>query len=267
MEVARELHRTVIKKFTKRQILTKGIDDLWAADLLIMSAYSRQNKGFKYILNVIDTFSKYLFLVPLKKKTGEETAKAFESIIKKSKRKPKLLHVDCGKEFVNGTFTKMLKKYDIKMYHTFNEEKSSIAERVNRTVNQKLKFYFEVNNNHKWVQLLPQILDEYNNKNVHRTIGLPPSKVTKKNEKEIFERMYPLNKFKLQHPFFKIGDRVRITRKKELFSNKYERNWTTEIFLIDKIYYTNPITYSVKDLDGEEILGKFYKYELQLTKF
>ena len=85
MDEAKELHRRVVTKFKKRKIITRGIDDLWAADLLIMKQYSRQNKGYKYILNVIDTFSKYMFLEPLKTKTGKEVADAFKKIIKRSK--------------------------------------------------------------------------------------------------------------------------------------------------------------------------------------
>ena len=80
--------------------------------------------------------------------------------------------------------------------------------------------------------------------------------------------MYPLKKFKVDTPpTFKVDDCVRISRKKFIFSHKYLKNWTTEIFQVSKIHYTDPITYSLKALDGEEILGKFYKQELQKTKF
>lgn len=268
MELARELHKPVIKRFKTRKVITKGIDDIWEADLLVMSQYSKQNQGFKYILNVIDCFSKYAWGVALKTKTGKEVSEAFESILKSNGgRKPRLLHVDQGKEFVNATFKKVLKKYDIEMYHTLSEVKAGMVERFNRTVNEKLKLHFEMNQNHKWKQLLPRIFKEYNEKDIHRTIGTTPSRVTKKNENKIYERMYSLKNFKLPTPTLQVGDRVRITCKKAIFSNKYGRKWTTEIFLISKIHYTIPITYSITALDGEEILGKFYKYELQKTKF
>ena len=119
----------------------------------------------------------------------------------------------------------------------------------------------------KWSILVKSIVKEYNEKNVHRTTGYPPAKVSKKNEKEIYERVYPINEFQLQKPTFKVGDCVQITRKKDIFGNKYLRTWTTEIFVVSKIHFTDPITYSIKALDGEEILGHFYKYELQKTKF
>jgi len=264
--VARELHRRVRKNFQTRRIITKGIDHIWAADLLIMKQYSKENRGFKYMLNVIDCFSKYAWCVALKEKSGLSVSDAFSRILIKSKRKPEKLHVDMGKEFVNVTFKKLLRNHNIEMYHTFNEVKSSIIERFNRTLNEKLRLHFEVNQNHKWLWILPTILSEYNEKDVHRTIGIPPASVSKKNEEEIRERMYPLTKFKLEKPIFKVGDRVRITQKKETFGNKYARNWTTEIFRIDKIHYTHPITYSIRALDDEEICGHFYKYELQPTK-
>jgi hypothetical protein len=267
LAVARELHKPVIKKFRTRRIIIQGIDHIWAADLLIMTQYSRENRGYKYILNVIDCFSKYVWCVALKKKTAYEVSEAFEQILNKSGRKPELLHTDMGKEFVNATFARLLKKYDdIHLYHTFSEVKSSIVERFNRTLNEKLKLHFEVNQNHKWLWILPSLLKEYNERDVHRTIGRSPAQVSKKNESEILERMYPLEKFKLEKPpSFKIGDRVRITLKKDQFANKYSRKWTTELFKIDKIYYTDPITYSISALNGEEILGHFYKQELQRT--
>jgi len=266
MEEAKELHAPVRRKFCRRKIITKGIDDLWAADLLIMKKYSEENDDFKYLLNVIDTFSKYVWIEPLKDKTGKSITEAFESIIIKSKRKPKLLHVDMGREFVNKIFKSMLEKYAIKMYHTYNEEKSAIIERFNRTLNQKLKIYFETQNNFKWIDILPKVLKEYNTIDVHRTIGMRPIEVNKDNEEEI---LIKLNKPECiaTDPKFKVGDRVRIYAYKKVFNNKYKKNWTKEIFIIDKVFYTNPITYSIRAQDGEEVIGKFYTQELLKTKF
>lgn len=188
-------------------------------------------------------------------------------LLKKSNRKPRLLHVDMGKEFVNCTFKKLLRKYGIEMYHTFNEVKSSIIERFNRTMNEKLKLYFEVNQNRRWLHILPRILKEYNERDIHRTIGVPPAKVNKTNEKDIFQRMYSLKNFELQRPVFKIGDRVRITKKRETFGSKYDKKWTSEIFVINSVRYTHPITYTIVDLKREKIHGHFYRQELQKSKF
>ena len=232
MQEAKKLHAPVRRKFCRRKIITKGIDDLWAADLLIMKKYSEENDGFKYLLNVIDTFSKFVWIEPLKSKSGKCVVEAFEKIIAESKRKPKLLHTDMGGEFVNKTFKSMLKKYNINMYHTYNEEKSAIIERFNRTLNQKLKIYFEARDNFKWYDILPKLLEEYNTKDVHRTIGIRPTEVNKNNEEELLIRLSKQNKCdvtaKQSNPKFKIGDRVRIYAYKKVFSNKYKNNWTRD---------------------------------------
>ena len=146
--LAKELPKPVRTHFKKRPIITKGIDDLWAADLIILKQYSEENNGYAYLLNVIDTFSKFVWAAPIKKKDGVTVSKAFEKIIKSAKsqnhKPPNLLHTDIGLEFENKHFKNLLEKYNIKMYHTNNLEKSAIFERFNRTLNGKMKTQFEV---------------------------------------------------------------------------------------------------------------------------
>lgn len=271
LEEAKELHKAVRHTFKKRSIVTLGIDDLWAADLVILTAYEHENNGYKYLLNVIDTFSKFSWGVPLKKKNGLAVSKAFENIIQAAKKDkhspPTFLHTDKGLEFENSAFKDVLKKYNIKMYHTQNTEKSAIVERFNRTINEKLKVKFQVQDNFKWVDLIPEIFHEYNHKDVHRTIGMRPAKVTSENEYIILQKYTKQPDKVMDHPTFKIGDRVRIKAFKGTFANKYKNNWTLEIFVVAEVLPTNPITYKIKDLNDEEIVGSFYKYELQKTNF
>ena len=135
--MAKELHKPARIHFKKRHIITKEIDYLWAADLIILKQYSEENNGYAYLLNVIDTFSKFVWAAPIKKKDGVTVSKAFEKIIKSAKsqnhKPPNLLHTDKGLEFENKHFKNLLDKYNIKMYHTHNLEKSAIIERFNRT--------------------------------------------------------------------------------------------------------------------------------------
>ena len=90
------LHKPVRRRFTRNHVITAGIDDLWMADLIDMVKYAEYNEGFKYILVVIDTFSKYVWLRPLKQKTGHEVADAFNDIWSNTDRKPKRLITDKG---------------------------------------------------------------------------------------------------------------------------------------------------------------------------
>ena len=260
-----QLHKPVIKRFEKRRIVILGIDDLWAADLVIMRQYASENDGFKYMLNVIDTFSKYIWTEPLTTKSGADTAKAFSTIIERAisvkHKPPNLLHTDKGLEFRNKDFRKVLQEHNITMYHTENEEKSSIIERANRSINERMKVQFEVRKSFKWVDIVQKLVTQYNN-TVHSTISMKPKLVKPKHEHDLLMR-YAERERKPTKPKFKVGDKVRITVKKDVFSNKYRRNWTTEIFEVNKVVNTAPVTYKIRALDKEEILGSFYAQELQ----
>ena len=113
------MHKPVRRTFTRRQVNVFKIDEVWGADLVEMQEWSKQNKGFRYMLNVIDVFSKFAWSVPLKDKKGETVTEAFIHIVKKSNRIPKFLWVDQGKEFYNRNMDVWLKENNIKRYSTF----------------------------------------------------------------------------------------------------------------------------------------------------
>ena len=226
-----------------------------------------------YIFNVIETFSKFAWAVPIKSKDGVTVSKAFEKIIKSTKsqnhKPPNLLHTDKGTEFENNHFKNLLDVFKIRMYHTENLEKSAIVERLNRTLNNKLKVQFEVRNNKKWVDILQKLLDEYNFKDIHRSIGMTPSEVNKSNEGDVLRTLFRHSREKKSVVKFQVGDRVRITSYKYTFNKKYDSNWTREIFVIDEILKTQPVTYKIRELKGKrkQIIGTFYNQELQKTAF
>ena len=132
--LADELHKPVIKKFNKRKVYSQFKDIIWGVDLADMQALSKKNKGIKYVLCVIDLYSKYAFVVLLKDKKGISIANGFNKIIKQSNRKPNKIWVDQGGEFYNNVFKKWLSDNDIIMYSTFNEGKSVVAERFIRSL-------------------------------------------------------------------------------------------------------------------------------------
>ena len=108
-----------------------------------MQLLSRYNKGIRFLLCVIDIFSKYAWVVPLKDKKGISIAKAFQSILKQSNssRKPNKIWVDKGSEFYNASFKKWLQDNDIVMYSTNNEGKSVLTERFIKTLKSKIYKY------------------------------------------------------------------------------------------------------------------------------
>ena len=121
IKLANELHKPIIRKFDKRKVYSSFRDNIWGADLADMQLLSKFNKGIKYLLCVIDLFSKYAFVVPLKDKKGISIVNAFQSVLNKLKRKPNKIWVDKGSEFYNASFKKWLQDNDIVMYSTNNE--------------------------------------------------------------------------------------------------------------------------------------------------
>ena len=117
--LADELHKPIIRKFDKRKVYSQFKDNIWGEDLADMESLSRKNKSIKYLLCVIDLYSKYVFVIPLKDKKGISIVNAFNKIIKQSNRKPNKIWVDQGGEFYNNVFEKWLSDNDINMYSTF----------------------------------------------------------------------------------------------------------------------------------------------------
>ena len=173
--------------------------------------------------------------------------------MKQSNKKPNKIWVDQGGEFYNNVFKKWLSDNDIIMYSTYNEGKSVVAERFIRTLKNKLYKHMTANGNGNG-----DVVNEYNNTK-HSTIKMKPIDV--KNNKRVY-----IDEDNEKDSRFKLGDRVRISKFKNIFAKGYTPNWSTEIFIVDKINDTVPYTYNLKDLNDEEIIGSFYDKELQKTK-
>lgn len=256
IQLVNELHKPIRKNFSRRRTIIKGFDDLWQSDLAQLDLYAKSNKNFRFILIVIDCFSKFVWARPLKTKSGEEVSKAFASILEESNRCPKHLQTDQGKEYYNVHFKKLMEKHGINHYSTFSIMKAAIAERVIRTLKEKLFKYFSLNGSYKWFDVLPDIVTLYNNEK-HTTTGMKPAEITKNTKLSVYKHL------KISGPRkFKVGDIVRISKAKHVFEKGYTPNWTTELFKIVKIKITNPVTYLLEDLSKTPIAGSFYEQEL-----
>ena len=149
-----------------------------------------------------------------------------------------------------------------------NEEKSSIVERWNRTMKNRMWKMFSANNNTVYWDKLDKLVDDYNNTK-HSSVKMTPIEASKKeNEEKVFVNLYgDLIYWKPKKPKFSIGDKVRISKyKRRIFDKGYTPNWTEEVFTVDKVFPTKPVTYETVDLLGEEIEGSFYEKELQKAK-
>lgn len=265
--LAAEMHKLARRQYRRRRVEMYDIDDTWQADLIDMQNHSWGNKGNRYILMIIDNLSKFAWAVPTKTKTGKDITEAMRKILKKG-RVCKHLHVDQGSEFYNKIFQKLLKKHKISIYSTFSGHKASIIERLNRTIKNKMWEMFSLRGNHKWIDILPDLIEEYNNSN-HRTIGMKPIDVTSDDKDEILLRMSrgKNNRPNKKRPKFKVGDKVRISKVKHIFEKGYTPNWTGEIFTIKEAFSTIPYTYKLQDYRGEVLEGRFYEEEILKTDY
>ena len=257
-QLAEELHKPIIRKFKKRKVYSAFKDNIWGADLADMQLLSKYNKGIRFLLCVIDIFSKYAWVVPLKDKKCISIVKAFQIILKQSNRKPNKIWVDKGSEFYNAYFKKWLRDNDIVMYSTHNEGKSVVAERFIRTLKSKIYKYMTSISKHVYIDKLDDIVDKYHN-TYHATIKMKPIDVKDNTyinaDKEINNK----------DPKFKVGDHVRISKYKNIFAKGYIPNWSKEVFVIKNVKNTVPWTYVINELNSEEITGTFYEKELQKT--
>ena len=266
-ELAIELHKPVRRKFTRRHFNVFEVDETWAADLVEMQEWVEYNDGFRYILNVIDIFSKFVWSIPLKNKKGDTVLEAFKSIVSDAGNiKPKHLVVDQGGEFYNKSMDTWLKRNNINRYSTHGEHKSAVVERFNRSLKNNMWKRFTAENTRNWIDMLTTLVSTYN-QTYHSTIGMSPieARETKNYKKAVESTLSKTNTQKLNRPKLKVGDKVRISRVKATFEKGYLPNWSEEVFVVHKVKLTQPVTYLLKDTGGELLHGGFYEDELQKT--
>lgn len=217
---------------------------------------------------VIDCFSKFLFLEPLERKTTESIIDGFGRIFKKTTRRPQRLRSDKGGEYNSRKFRAFMKENDIIYSNTQNPEtKCSIAERCVKTVKHKIFKYLTYANTWKYVDVLDDVVNSYNN-GYHRTIKMAPSEVNDENILQVYRNIKESQRIpKKKRPKLKVGDYVRLAKGKTEFQKSYLPGWTREVFKINSIANRNPIVYYVEDLAGEKLEGTFYEPELQKIKF
>lgn len=262
--IAKELHKQARKNYPRRNVELKGIHDLYQADLVDMTKFSNSNRGYKYILTIINCFTKFGIALPLKTKSGTEIVKTLIPVLQSHPMKH--FQTDQGTEFFNSNVKSLLKSYNVNHYHTFSDKKASIVERFNRTLKSRMWKLFSEQGSYRWLSNLPKLVSMYNN-TVHRTIGVKPINVTKYNERDVLYNIVKSRKKSVLKQKFKVNDRVRISKNQSEFSKGYWPRWSNEIFTIWKVQFTRPVTYILKDYKGEIVEGGFYEQELSKTNF
>ena len=265
--LAKELFSPRITKFRRQTIIPLYKDETWSADLIDKSSLSKYNNNYKFILTVIDIFTKYAWAVPLKNKSGLSITNGFKTILSEG-RKPEKLWVDRDSEFYNKTFKSLLKEYGtgkaasgIELYSTYSDLKAVFIERFNRTLLHIINKPILINGDGNWVNILNDAVLTYNN-NIHSSINMTPVDASNNPDKVKYSFS-----FKNIKPKLNVGDYVRNVDKRNIFSKGYISNWNRELFKVNEVLKTHPPTYKIEDINGEIIEGKYYEQELLKSEF
>ncbi|XP_033725174.1 uncharacterized protein LOC117315138 [Pecten maximus] len=269
------LQKPVKRSFRRARVEVGEPFEQYDTDLLDMTSLSKQNSGVKYLLMVIDVFSRFLWVEPIKNKTAKQVLEAFKKIVERGGI-PKKIHSDLGKEYNNKWFKNWCHNNNIHYFTTQNEIHAPMVERVNRTFKTMIFRYFTKYRTYKYLDNLQKFVDSYN-ATPHRSLnGTAPKDVNDNNQADLFAYMYlrkktkkvkrkkTLNRKKPNPYRFKIGSLVRISHTKQLFKRAYQQQWSSEIFKINKRVLMQGIPlYRLIDFLGDIIQGNFYQSELQ----
>ena len=241
------------------------IDDIWSLDILDLKDYGpKNNRGYRYVLVIIDNFSKYGWTVPLKNKNAQTIKDSFENILISSKRKPNLIESDRGKEFYNNIFQDFLNKNNIKLYSRNISYGAVFAERFNRTIRGLIKRPVFEKGDANWIDVLPIITKQYNNR-IHTSTKLSPKDASlKKNEGFVYKNL--LDKRKKVNPKFQINDLVRTADLKKTFSKGDTTNWSYKLYKITEIINDTIPSYKIDNLPERYNESLLKKTELTLKE-
>jgi hypothetical protein len=234
-------------------------------DLVDMTTYDDKNKGYRWILTSIEILSRYAFTVPVHRKNAVTMKDAVSTCLEQFNnhfgKYPKLVQFDQGTEFYNKEVKSLLNKHNIEFFSTYSDKKAAVVERFNRTLKALMWKYFYSASTYKWLDVLQDLTDNYNS-SVNRSIKARPDSVNESNWTEVWKTLFSHDLGEPPEPKFTVGESVRISKYKSVFTKGYEANFTEEIFTVTEVYHGHPNTYTIKDSAGEPIIGRFYEQEL-----
>ena len=256
--------RITKKKFPRRRIITRFPFDVWMADTINYLKHKRENDNYAYIVLMFDCFTRKLWAVPMKKIDAEHTADAFQSVFKNLPKTPTHLVTDNGTEFFNSAVAEIFDEYGVNHYATPSKSpsKASMAERVIRTIKTRIARFMQLKKNKRWIDVLDELVKNYN-ETPHASTGYKPNDINESNQKKLYKKMFnnlpTISRLKL-------GDKVRVLIKKNLFEKGYTQNWSDEIYVISKVLNSQGVVwYRVSTFDGKQQQDIYYYNQLNLV--
>ena len=258
------IQKQVRRKYKTPQVQVSGLNDQADIDLMSVENIAKYNDGIKHLLIVIDIFSRFLFVRPLKNKKTEIVLNAIKDVLKH--RRFTKIRSDKGSEFVNHKFKQYLKQQSIYFFMSQNVPKANYAERVIRTLRNMMFRMMRHQKNYRYIEHLQDLVNGYN-QSPHRSLhGLSPSNITSKNEADVWASLYLIPKNVRKTPIhykFKVGDLIRLSYLKHPFRRTYQQQYTSEIFKIKSRLIKQGIPlYKIVDLNNENIKGHINEHEM-----
>ncbi len=289
------LNKEVRRKFETNYIPTISQNKVWESDLADLGKFMKTNDSYRYLLGCIDSFSRKLYVSPLKTKKGTEIVESLKEIFEEAGTKPCSIRSDRGSEFTNSVVTEFLQNQSVGHSFTSNLSQAAFIERCWKSLKKRMMKYMKDKETTRYIDILQDLVTGYNNTH-HSVIGMTPNEVKAKSHAQVAYNMIRDRarrngkKLKIKKegggyrqktidellvemkrkrkPFlFRLGMKVRISLRPEKIVSEYTERWSKEIFTIRRRRYRNGIpVYKIRDEDGEVLKGTFYTKELQLVK-
>jgi len=264
-EIVYTVHKPVIRNFKRNKIICTNMYEFSYSDLIDYSSYKDENDGYAFILCAIDGFSRFAKIVGLKRKDGNSVATALDSIF--TRETPVNIITDNGREYNNSQVLNWCRENDVNLIAYADDKiKSSMAERLIRTLKSKIHKVFSMRGNHRWIDIIESVIESYN-LSYHRIIRMCPNDVTPFHRKRLLKILYGVDSVLQLLPktiSSPVNDTVRLVRSKAIFDKGYLPTHTEETFKVVNKYSKNTFPmYSIEDKNKQPIKGKFYKQEIQ----
>lgn len=271
------LQRNVKRPRNFNPIFVREPRELMQCDLISFARtdqlYAKANDNFIYLLVLIDSFTRFVWIKPLQNKQAPTILKAFSTLQNEMRNGfGRQLLCDQGGEFQNALVKKWLKEQKIELI--IPNGKAPTVERFNQTFQNMLFRYMDYHSTRRYIDVIDKFLKLYNYSKHHRIIGMTPSEAEKpENLEKVVQNLEKYYKSAVgnkthKKPQFKVGDLVRVSRQKNIFEKGYHRNFQPEVYKIREVLTHMPIPmYRLAfDSNGKNEEGTWYGDELQLVK-
>ena len=251
--------------------MVNSIGHIYQSDLFDVQKLSSSNNGYRYLLVVVDCFSRMIYVKPLKRKTAELTAAAlhevYDHLNKTGILAPRsMMGSDLGTELWNTETAKVYEKFNVSHFALRAPKKASLAENSGRYLLDRIYKHLHATDKKRWIDDLQKFVDAKNNRRNRTLGGLAPSQVTFENQSKLIDSIYP-NKYnrtiKKKLPLI-IGQKIQLALDALPFAKSYHGYFSDKIYQIKQLHDHNGIyRYTLLDTeDGEEVFGTYHREEL-----